>query len=90
MWIEVPLMPLIYNMLQEALLFNLQIMIRSLSILFNAQDSSHTAPDVPSDHICSMRCWYDGHICRMCSVPHVHGGDGTRFTLPFMCELSLL
>ena len=37
-----------------------------------------------------MRCWYDGHICRMCSVQHVHGGDGTRFTLLFICELSLL
>ena len=40
MWIEVPLMPLIYNMLQEALLINLQIMIHNLSILFNAQDSA--------------------------------------------------
>ena len=37
MWIEVPLMPLIYNMLQEALLINLQIMIHNMSILFNAQ-----------------------------------------------------
>ena len=40
MWIEVPLMPLIHNMLQEALLFNLQIMIHNLSILSNAQDSA--------------------------------------------------
>ena len=40
MWIEVPLNPLIYNMLQEALLFNLQSMIHDLSILFNAQDST--------------------------------------------------
>ena len=40
MWIEVPLMPLIYNMFQVALLINLQIMIHNLSILFNAQDSA--------------------------------------------------
>ena len=40
MWIKVPLMPLIYTMLQEALLFNFQIMIHDLSILFNAQDST--------------------------------------------------
>ena len=32
-------MPLIYTMLQEALLFNLQIMIHNLSILINAQDA---------------------------------------------------
>ena len=37
MWIEVPLMPLIYTMLQEGLLFNLQIMIQDLSILTVAQ-----------------------------------------------------
>ena len=42
MWIEVPQMPLIYTMLQEALLFNLQIMIQDLSILINAQDSTCT------------------------------------------------
>ena len=36
-WIEVPLKPLIYTMLQEALLFKLQIMIQVLSILINAQ-----------------------------------------------------
>ena len=40
MSIEVPLMPLIYTMLQEALLFNLQIMIQDLSILINAKDST--------------------------------------------------
>ena len=33
-------MPLIYTMPQEALLFNLQITIHNLSILFNAQDSA--------------------------------------------------
>ena len=38
MWIEVPMTPLIYDMLQEALLFNLQIMIQDLSILINARD----------------------------------------------------
>ena len=37
MWIEVPLMPIIYTMLQEALLFNLQIMIQDLSILTCAE-----------------------------------------------------
>ena len=40
MWIEVTLMPLIYTMLQEALLFNLQIMIQDLPTLINAQDST--------------------------------------------------
>ena len=39
-WIKVPLMPQIYTMLQEALLFNLQTMIHDLSILLNAQDST--------------------------------------------------
>ena len=36
MWIEVQLMPQIYTMLQEALLFNLQMMIQDLSIFINA------------------------------------------------------
>ena len=40
MWIEVTLMSLIYTMLQEALLFNLQIMIQDMYILINAQDST--------------------------------------------------
>ena len=46
--------------------------------------------NVPSDHICSLRCWYAGHLCSMCSVvsssvPHLHGGDDTRLIFLCMC-----
>ena len=39
-WIEVPLMLLIYIMLQGALFFSLQIVRQDLSILINEQDST--------------------------------------------------
>ena len=51
--------------------------------------------DLPSDHICSLRCWYARHFCSKCcvvcsSIPQVHSCEGTRFRFLCMCELSLL
>ena len=66
-WIEVPLMPLIYTMLQEALLFNLQIMIQDLSILINAQDSTARNKPVHDVLIKISLCYH-----RLRGLKHVH------------------